>query len=211
MPPTKDKDKLIEEKRIGLITKAKELGLVKQIKHPATGEKVLLVGEEPKTDEWEELEDFANNRRKINLKLSLSDKALTSSNKEIKLFKETIKDYQDRYKALIKTSNKQDDEIEELKGNLDYSSKRIKKFGDDLLYFQKKKANVRYELKLKQYRDEIKELKHQLQTQRDDIFKDFRKKLHKESEFLHPDFKNKLFIEKEDLRELKQKHNKEQD
>ncbi len=77
------KDKLIEEKRIGLITKAKELGLVKQIKHPATGEKVLLVGEEPKTDEWEELEDFANNRRNIKLKLSLNDKALTSSTKEI--------------------------------------------------------------------------------------------------------------------------------
>ncbi len=85
MPP-KPKKELIE-KKIGLITKAIELGLVKKIKHPVTNERVLLVGEEPKTDEWEELEDFANNRRNIKLKLDLNAKALSSANKQIEEMK----------------------------------------------------------------------------------------------------------------------------
>lgn len=74
-------------KEIGLITKAKELGLCKIIKHPVTGYRVILPpdNEVPDlNDEWEELQTFVNNRRniKINLKLDgkLKDKIIRDIN-----------------------------------------------------------------------------------------------------------------------------------
>ena len=52
-----------------------------------------------------------------------------------------------------------DEKIKELKKNIEFQSKIIKKFGDELQYFQSQKGNIRFEIKLKKYRDEIIELK----------------------------------------------------
>ena len=49
--------------------------------------------------------------------------------------------------------------FKELQRSILFQANVIKKFGDELLYFQKQEANVRYEIKLKRYREEILELK----------------------------------------------------
>jgi len=60
-----------------------------------------------------------------------------------------------------------DEQIKELKHNIEWQSNILKKFGDELLYFQKQEANVRYEIKLKKYRDEIVQLKKLIQQMRE--------------------------------------------
>ncbi len=54
--------------------------------------------------------------------------------------------------------------VKELKSDLEKQCKQTKEFGDKLLIFQKKKENIMYEKKIKQYRDEIIGLKSQLQS-----------------------------------------------
>ncbi len=71
-------------KQISLIKKAQELGLCKVAKHPITKERVILPPDGGAinilTDEWEELQTYANNRRNIKVKLSLN----TNKENEVK-------------------------------------------------------------------------------------------------------------------------------
>jgi len=53
----------------------------------------------------------------------------------------------------------QKETIAEQERTILYQSDIIRKFGDELLYFQRQKGNVLFEMKLKKYRDEIVELK----------------------------------------------------
>ncbi len=59
-------------KQISLIKKAQELGLCRVTKHPFTKQRVILVNNEDMTEQWEELQKYANDRRNVKVKLSLN-------------------------------------------------------------------------------------------------------------------------------------------
>lgn len=70
-------------------------------------------------------------------------------------------------------------EIKKLKHQLSDTEKELiqqckqtKTFGDDLLFFQKQKANIRYELKLKEYREQIVKLERRL-SQAKEVINEF--------------------------------------
>ena len=54
--------------------------------------------------------------------------------------------------------------IKELQHTTEWQGNIIKKFADELRYFQKQQQNVLYKVKLKKYRDEIIQLKKQIQS-----------------------------------------------
>ena len=59
--------------------------------------------------------------------------------------------------------NKKEKELmKELKHITEWQGEMLKKFGDELRYFQKQKGHILYEIKLKKYRDEIIQLKKKL-------------------------------------------------
>lgn len=49
--------------------------------------------------------------------------------------------------------------VKELLEELEHQCKQTMNFGDEILQYKKKKQNIIYEIKLKKYRDEIRELK----------------------------------------------------
>ena len=68
-------------KKISLIKKARELGLCKISKHPITGDRVIVPSDGDcldLTDEWEELQNYANNRRNIKVSLKINSKSLST-------------------------------------------------------------------------------------------------------------------------------------
>ena len=79
---TKKPRNVPKRERIGLISKAVQLGLIKKWKHPVGGYNVILQDEQDKTDEWEELERFANNRRNMIVNLKLSKEMIDSVGKK---------------------------------------------------------------------------------------------------------------------------------
>ena len=65
-----------------------------------------------------------------------------------------------------KDVQKMQDTINELKHITEWQGDMLKKFGDELRYFQRQEGHILYERKLKKYRDEIVELKKKLQSKK---------------------------------------------